>query len=135
MDECIDSLGDARIFSTLDANSGYWRIPIAPKDQDKTSFTMHFGTYAFTRMLFGLKNVLATYQRAIDKILTSVKWQFALVYLDDMIVFSSIFEDHKSLLRTVLKLLQVAGVTHRLTQSKFFHAEVNYLGLVIKPGR
>ena len=134
MDECIESLGDAKVFSTLDANSGYWQILIAPKDRDKTTFTTHFGTYAFTRMPFGLKNAPATYQRAIDTILTTVKWQFALVYLDDIIVFSSSFEDHKSHLRTVLKLLEAAGVTLRLAKSKFFHTEVDYLGHVIKPG-
>ena len=60
MDECIDSLGDAKVFSTLDANSGYWQILIAPKDRDKTTFTTHFGTCAFTCMLFGLKNASAT---------------------------------------------------------------------------
>ena len=127
MDECIDSLGDARIVSTLNANSGYWQIQIEPKDQYKTTFTTHFGTYAFTRMPFGLKSAPATYQRATDKILTTVKWMFAFVYLDDIIVFSSSFEDHKFHLRTVLELLQVAGVTLCLSKSKFFHAEVDYL--------
>jgi hypothetical protein len=41
MDECIDSLGDARIFSTLDCNSGYWQIPVKPADRAKTTFTSH----------------------------------------------------------------------------------------------
>ena len=77
MDECIDSQGDTKVFSTLDANSGYWQILIAPTDRDETSFTMHFETYAFSRTPFRLKNAPATYQRAIDTILTTVKGQFA----------------------------------------------------------
>jgi len=44
MDDCIDSLGDANVFSTLDCNSGYWQIPVAEQDRDKTTFTSHMGT-------------------------------------------------------------------------------------------
>ena len=50
IDECIDSLGDAQIISTLDASSDYWQITIAPKEMYKTTFATHFGTYAFMRM-------------------------------------------------------------------------------------
>ena len=109
MDECTDSLGDAQIFSALDANTGYWQIPIATKDQDKTTFTTDFGTNAFTHMPFGLKNAPGTYQRAIDKTLTTVMWQFALVYLDDISIFSSSFDEHQAHLRTVLELLHAAA--------------------------
>jgi hypothetical protein len=49
MDECIDSLGDAVVFTTLDCNSGYWQIPVDGEDQDKTTFTSHFGIYRFLR--------------------------------------------------------------------------------------
>jgi hypothetical protein len=45
MDECIDSLGDAALFTTLDFNSGYWQIPVHPRDRDKTTFTSHYGLY------------------------------------------------------------------------------------------
>ena len=111
IDECIDRLEDAEIFSTVDASSGYWQIPITPKDMDKTTFTTHFGTCSFTIMPFGLTNAPATYQRAIDTILIAVKWQLALVYLYDITVFSSSFEQHKDHLGTVLTLFEGAGVT------------------------
>jgi hypothetical protein len=45
MDECIDSLGEAVVFTTLDYNSGYWQIPVDPADREKTAFTSHFGVY------------------------------------------------------------------------------------------
>ena len=134
MNECIESLWDAKVFSNLNANSGYRQILIAPKDREKTTFTTHSGKYAFTRKPFGLKNAPATYQREIDMILTTVKWQFALVYLDDILVFSSSFEDHKTNLHTVLELLEAADVKLRLPKSKFFHTEVDYLRHEIKPG-
>lgn len=67
MDACIDSLGDAEIFSTPDCNAGYWQIPIRVSDRDKT--TCHAGTYRYTSMTFVLTNAPATFQRALDILL------------------------------------------------------------------
>jgi len=135
MDECLDSLGDATVFSTLDANSGYWQIQLDETAKDLTSFTSHFGLFRYTRMPFGLKNAPATFQRVMDVILSSVRWQFALVYLDDIFVFSTTVEDHFDHVRTVLGLLKDAGVTLRLDKCHFFSEAVDYLGHVVRPGR
>jgi len=54
MDDCIDSLAGAKVFSTLGAIWGYWQVPIAEEDRDKTTFTSHLGTYRYLRMPFGL---------------------------------------------------------------------------------
>jgi hypothetical protein len=96
MDECIDSLGDAQIFTTLDCNIGYWQIPVAPEDVEKTTFTSHEGTFHFTRMPFGLRNAPATFQRTVDIVLSGVRWKTCLVYLDDIIVISNSSEEHAS---------------------------------------
>jgi hypothetical protein len=135
MDECLDSLGDAVIFSTLDCNSGYWQIPIDKKDRDKTAFVTHCGLHRFTRMPFGLVNAPATFQRAVDMILAQVKWEYALVYLDDVIVYSRSVEDHLTQLDHVLTLLSNAGVTLKLSKFRFFQDSVDYLGRVICPGK
>ena len=55
MDECIDSLGEASVFTTLDCNSGYWQIPIAKRDQEKTAFIRHAGLFTYKRMPFGMR--------------------------------------------------------------------------------
>jgi len=79
MDECIDSLGDARVFSTLDCNANYWQIPVAEEDKHLTAFTCLSGAWQCVGLPFGLCNALATFQRAIDMILAGVKWQICLV--------------------------------------------------------
>jgi hypothetical protein len=105
MDECLDSLGDAIVFSTLDCNSRYWQIPIEKKDRDKTAFITHCGVNRFIRMPISLWNAPATFQRALDMILAKSKWEYALVYLDDVIVYSGSIKDHLMQLDHALSLL------------------------------
>jgi Reverse transcriptase (RNA-dependent DNA polymerase) len=134
MDECIDSLGDALVFTTLDCNSGYWQIPVHPGDRDKTTFTSHYGIYRFLRLPFGLRNAPATFQRAIDIILSGIKWKTCLVYLGDFIVFSGSRSAHLAHAAEVLTLLGNAGLSLKLKKCHFFWETVDYLGLVIRPG-
>ena len=138
MDDHLDSLGDAAVFTTLDCNSGYWQVPIAPKDRDKTTFKTHLGTYRHLRMPFGLRNAPVTFQRALDTILSGVRWQTCLIYLDDMIIFFKDIKDIKSHLGHVdeiLTLLGQAGSTLKLKKCEFFQPRVDYLGHVITPGK
>jgi Reverse transcriptase (RNA-dependent DNA polymerase) len=106
-----------------------------PDDRGKTTFTCHFGTFRFKCMPFGLRNAPSTFQRAIDFILSGVRWQKCLCYLDDIIVFSSSMESHVEDLDKVLSLLRDAGVSLRLDKCHFFRRRVNYLGHVIEPGK
>ena len=86
-------------------------------------------------MPFGLKNAPGTFQRAADIILASVKWQYALVYLDDVIVYSKSIEEHFGHLDHVLQLMHDAGLTLKLNKCEFFRSSVDYLGQVISPGK
>ena len=89
MDDCLDSLGDAQFFSTLDCNAAYWQISLATEDKPRTAFTCHCGTHQCTRLSWGLCNAPATFQWAIDRIPSEVKWQNVFVYLDDLIIFTA----------------------------------------------
>jgi hypothetical protein len=131
MDDCIDSLGDSQYFSTLDANAGNWQISVAPEDRDKTAFTSHRGLYRFKRLPFGLATAPATFQRAIDVILSSVRFQCALTYLDDIILYSSSLEQHLVDLTKVLSLLREAGITLKLSMCSFCAEKVQYLGFIV----
>ncbi len=88
MDDCINSLGYARYFTTLNANSGSWKLPMRKKDVEKTAFVTHRGLFECLRMPFGLRNAPASSQRALDIILASHSWQICLLYIDDAIIFS-----------------------------------------------
>jgi len=135
MDYCLDSLGDAKFLSTLDCNAGYWQISVAEEDKHLTSFTTYVGTYQCTRLPFGLCNAPATLQRAVDMILAGVKWQYVLVYLDDIIVYSTNAESHLSHLEKVFTLLGENGVTLKAKKCHIFSNEGEYLGHVIRLGR
>jgi Reverse transcriptase (RNA-dependent DNA polymerase) len=109
VDDCLDSLGEARYFTTLDANCGYWQIYVNEDDREKTAFNSHKGLYQFKSMPFGLVAASATFQRAIDIVLSSVRF-FALTYLDYIVIYSPTLEEHFRDLSRVLKLLKDAGV-------------------------
>ena len=67
-------------------SSGYWQLEVAPDDKHKTAFITRYGLFQHVRMGFGLCNVPATFQRAMQKVLEGLLWDIALVYLDDDIV-------------------------------------------------
>ena len=135
MDEYLDSLGEAKWFTTLDANSGYWQVEIHPDDIHKTSFVCHSGTYQFLRMPFGLTNAPATFQRLMDIALNKFKWQNCLVYLDDIVIYSNTFDDHCRDVAQILEVLQQAGVSLKLKKCSFFTDNIQYLGHVVRPGQ
>jgi len=127
MDECLDSLGDATVFSTLDCHAGCWQIPVAAEDRGKTTFTSHTGLFRFLRPPFGLVNAPSSFQRALDIILSGLRWKTCLVYLDDVIVFSRTVDDHIRHLRDVLLLLEKAGVSLKPSKCHLLQQEVEYL--------
>ena len=86
-------------------------------------------------MPFGLTNAPATFQRALDILLSGVKWQYCLVYLDDVIIFSNDEETHLQHVDTILTLLQNAGITLKFSKPEFFRSSVDYLGHKITQGR
>jgi hypothetical protein len=135
MDDCLDSLGSATIFTTLDANSGYWQLDVAKNDHDKTTLTSHMGTFRFNRMPFGLVNAPATFQRSMDVLLAPVLWSKAIVYLDDIIIFSSSVEAHIRDVDQVLSFLEHTGVSLNLKKCAFFRRRVEYLGHIVQPGK
>lgn len=94
MEEYIDSLGSASIFSTLDAKSRYWKVVIDEKDCKNTEFTSHNLLFCVTHMSFGLKNAPGTLQAGMEVLLTNVKWKVALVNLGDIVIILQLPTEH-----------------------------------------
>lgn len=72
----------------MDCNSVYWQIEVVLEDRYKRAFVPHHGLYQYVHILYGLKNAPETFNRSIDMILFSIRWQYAIMYLDVIIIFS-----------------------------------------------
>lgn len=131
IDDLLAALQGASCFSTLDMATGYWQIPMAQEDKKKTAFTTHVGLYEFNVMPFGLCNAPAAFQRLMDAVLGGVMWTMALVYLDDIVVFSAGFEEHIKRLRMVFDRFRAAGVKLNPKKCRLAQPEVTYLGHVV----
>jgi len=122
-----------KVFISLDCTAGYLQVPLRPGDRENTAFTTHEGIYHWLSMPFGLTNAPATFQRALDIILSGLKWQLCLVYLDDVIILSASAEQHVKDVDVVLTLLREARVTLNLEKCTWFSDEVEYLGHIVRP--
>ena len=91
IDDTLDALNNAHFISTLDLRSCYWQVEIDETSTPITAFVTHRGLFECTVMPFGLANAPATFQRLMDIVLAGLKWQCCLVYLDDIIVYSTTF--------------------------------------------
>ena len=111
IDDLLDALHGARWFSTLDLKSGYWQVPIMERDKEKTAFRTSSGQlYEFNQVPFGLCNAPATFSRLMDRVLSGLHWETCLFYFDDIIVFSSTWEEHLARLRQVFERLRHADL-------------------------
>ncbi|MGL5708406.1 MAG: reverse transcriptase family protein, partial [Aeromonas sp.] len=134
IDDILDSLAGAKVFSTLDATSGYFQIAINENDRPKTAFAWRGGLYEFNRMPFGLCNAPATFQRAMDKMFKNENGIFVIPYLDDIIVYSKSIEDHKKHLSLVFKKIKMAGLSLNRAKCKLFKTEISILGNRVSEG-
>ncbi|KAJ3654355.1 hypothetical protein Zmor_013548 [Zophobas morio] len=133
INDILDKLGKSMYFTTLDLPSGFHQVEMHPDDIEKTAFSTGNGHYEFLRMPFGLKNAPATFRRVMGNILRGIQNEKCLVYLDDIIIFSTSLEEHISRLKEVFERLRKANFKIQLDKSEFLRKEVAYLGHVITP--
>ncbi|KAH9078114.1 hypothetical protein Ae201684P_019215 [Aphanomyces euteiches] len=133
IDDLLDVLGRAKLFSTMDIASGYWNVPMAKESIEKTAFTCKYGLYEWLVMPFGLCNAVPCFERLMEQILMDYKWRTCLVYLDDCIVFSEDFGTHLVRLRQVLSKFREAGFKLKMSKCKWGRSSVPFLGHIVTP--
>ena len=131
--DTLDALSGTQYFTTLDLKSGYWQIEMHPASREKTAFCTSNGLYEFLVMPFGLTNSGASFQRLMGHILRGLEYRFALIYIDDIIIFSKSVDEHLAHLEEVFRRLREASVKLNPKKCNFVKQKVEYLGHVITP--
>ena len=93
IDDILSLLGDAKYFTALDLKSGYWQVQLEEDSKEKTAFACHRGLFQFNVMPFGLSNAPAVFQELMNIVLQGCE-EFAMAYLDDVLIFSKNPEEH-----------------------------------------
>ena len=131
VDEMLDRLSGAKVFSKIDVRDAYHRIPIREGDEWKTAFRTRYGHFEYLVMPFGLANAPATFQAYIHRALSGLVDVICIVYLDDVLVYSQNEKDHWKHVREVLRRLREAKLYCKLPKCLFNQKQIRFLGYVV----
>lgn len=131
LEEAFSALAGSRWFSVLDLKSGYYQIQMEESDKHKTAFVCPLGFWEFNRMPQGITNAPSTFQRLMERCMGQMNLKEVLVFIDDLIIFSSSLEEHEERLKRVLQRLREYGLKLAPEKCKFFQTSVKYLGHVV----
>ena len=132
LQDTLDVLGSAKLFTTLDCASGYYHIPLDDSTKHKTAFSTIDGHYEWNVMPFGLCNAPSTWQRFMYAILQGLTNRICLVYLDDILIFSgSDIKEHLHHVSLVLDRLTQHNLKLNPDKCKFLTTSTKYLGHII----
>ena len=129
VDDTLAQLAGAKVFSKLDANSGFWQIPLAKKSQHLTTFITPFGRYCFKKLPFGISGAPEHFQKQMTTILSGLEGILCLI--DDILVFGKDKQEHDLRLKAALERIQAAGVTLNKSKCEFGKGQLKFLGHII----
>jgi hypothetical protein len=131
--DLFDQMRGARVFSKIDLRSGYHQMKIRPSDIPKTTFSTQYGLYEFTVMSFGLTNAPAYFMNLMNKVFMEYLGKFAVVFIDDILIYSENESDHEEHLQMVLQKLRIISFMPNLP-SVISGFEVHFLRHIISKG-
>ena len=129
VDYTMGQLAEAKVFTKLDANSGFWQIPLSNNSALLTTFITKFGRLCFNRLPFGISSAPAFFQRRMSNLLTGMEGTVCL--MDDILIYPSSQEEHYGRLRKVLEKLRKSEVTLNRQRCVFSVPKIKFLGQVI----
>ncbi|CAM8908644.1 unnamed protein product [Rhodiola kirilowii] len=128
LEDLLDELGGSHFFSKLDLRAGFHQLRMAPPDVYKTAFKTHSGHYEYLVMPFGLTNAPCTFQGLMNHVFQSIARKFLLVFFDDILVYSSNWEDHLQHLELVFSILRQQQLYLKPSKCTFGATVIDYLG-------
>ncbi|KAL8114916.1 hypothetical protein AgCh_021664 [Apium graveolens] len=132
IDDLFDQLSGAVWFSKIDLRSGYHELKIKPVDIPKTAFRTRYGHYEFLVMAFGLTNTPAAFMDLMNRVFKKYLDKFMIVFIDNILIYSKIEEEHAEHLRIVLEILRQEKLYAKFSKCEFWLKEVRFLGHVIR---
>lgn len=129
VEHTLGQLEGAKVFSKMDANSGFWQIPLSEDSRLLTTFITPFGRYCFNRLCFGISSAPEHFQRRMSRILEGLEG--VVCQMDDVLVYAETQARHDARLLKVLTRLKEHGVTLKPEKCEFSKASVRFLGQII----
>ena len=129
VDETLAQLAGAKVFSKLDANSGFWQIPLSQSSRLLTTFITPMGRYCFNKLPFGISSAPEHFQRRMSEILAGLEG--VLCQMDDVLIFGKDQAEHDKRLEAALKRIEEAGATLNPQKCEFRRSKITFLGHVI----
>ncbi|KAH9685483.1 hypothetical protein KPL70_013980 [Citrus sinensis] len=126
-------LKNAQIFSKFDLKSGFWQLGIEPSERYKTAFCIPNAHFQWTVLPFGLKTAPSIFQKSMVQIFQPIL-HHALIYIDDILLFSGSHDDHRQLLTQFYDIIQSHGIMLSAKKSTIATDNIEFLGMIIKDG-
>uniref|UniRef100_A0A8C5M348 Gypsy retrotransposon integrase-like protein 1 n=1 Tax=Leptobrachium leishanense TaxID=445787 RepID=A0A8C5M348_9ANUR len=133
--ELLERLQTAKIFSKLDLRGAYNLVRIRKGDEWKTAFRTRYGHFEYKVMPYGLCNAPATFQHLVNDIFRDLLDRYVVVYLDDILIYSTSLEEHRAHMHEVLNRLRTHNLYVKLDKCVFETQKIPFLGFILSPGK
>jgi hypothetical protein len=131
IDDILNSLRGKMFFTSMDMVKGFWQIALDQESQVKTAFVTPFGQYQFKRVPFGMMTSPSIFQGFMDQMLQGYNWECANVYVDDVLIYSSTFDEHITHMNQMFDRMRKANMKAKLKKCEWARTELLYLGHII----